>query len=263
MSLEYGPVDGHSHRVGRNACERPVQTRLLPHVFTRLLNRTFGRLRHVLQLQIFYGHPSVILCDGMSRLKHEVATNVADTTIVVLNFRLQSSALVAGLPLIERARLAQLGKLLTSFLVADLLFDGLDIALEHRPVRERHRLANAQINADLAGTTRTVVGEIHLADVLRLVSPDIVSAACFAMIVGHVPRFPPLLRFTHALKTPESSPERGIVERASELKGLFEETILLIVHTKREFANVGRGLGAHRVILLHEVKVCAPYPLIK
>lgn len=93
--------------------------------------------------------------------------------MVILNLRLQSSALAAGLPLVERVCLAQLGKLLTSFLVAaelalkygDLLFvllDGFDIELEHRPVRERHRLGNAQINADLAGTTRTVVGEIHL-----------------------------------------------------------------------------------------------------
>lgn len=130
----------------------------------------------------------------------------------------------------------------------------------------------------------------RLADVLRLVGPDIVSAARFAMIVGdshqaelsqtkglvnrieslrtiptfgHVPRLTPLLRFTHALKTPESSPERRIVERASELKGLFEETILLIVHTKREFDNEGRGLGAHKAILLHDAKECAPYPLIK
>ena len=162
-----------SHRVGRNACQRPVQARLLTHGFARHLNRAFGRLRHVLQLQIFHGHPSVILCDGVSRLKHEVPTNVADTTMVILNLRLQSSALAAGLPLVERVCLAQLGKLLTSFLVAaelalkygDLLFvllDGFDIELEHRPVRERHRLGNAQINADLAGTTRTVVGEIHL-----------------------------------------------------------------------------------------------------
>ena len=93
--------------------------------------------------------------------------------MVILNLRLQSSALAAGLPLVERVCLAQLGKLLTSFLVAaelalkygDLLFvllDGFDIELEHRPVRERHRLGNAQINADLAGTTRTVVDEIHL-----------------------------------------------------------------------------------------------------
>ena len=80
---------------------------------------------------------------------------------------------------------------------------------------------------------------------------------------GHVPRLPPLLRFTHALKTSKSSPERRIVERASELKRLFEKTILLIVHTKREFDNEGRGLGAHKVILLHEVKVCTPYPLIE
>ena len=162
-----------SHRVGRNACQRPVQARLLTHGFARHLNRAFGRLRHVLQLQIFHGHPSVILCDGVSRLKHEVPTNVADTTMVILNLRLQSSALAAGLPLVERVCLAQLGKLLTSFLVAaelalkygDLLFvllDGFDIELEHRPVRERHRLGNAQINADLAGTMRTVVGEIHL-----------------------------------------------------------------------------------------------------
>lgn len=120
-----------------------------------------------------HGHQSVILCDGVSRLKHEVPTNVADTTMVIQNLRLQSSAHAAGLPLVERVCLAQLGKLLTSFLVAaklalkygDLLFvllDGFDIEMERRPVRERHRLGNAQINADLAGTTRTVVGEIHL-----------------------------------------------------------------------------------------------------
>lgn len=57
--------------------------------------------------------------------------------MVILNLRLQSSALAAGLPLVERVCLAQLGKLLTSFLVAaelalkygDLLFvllDGFD-----------------------------------------------------------------------------------------------------------------------------------------
>ena len=80
---------------------------------------------------------------------------------------------------------------------------------------------------------------------------------------GHVSRLPPLLRFTHALKTTESSPERRIVERASELKRLFEETILLIVHTKRKFDNVGRGGGAHKAMLLHDRKLCAPYlPLI-
>ena len=95
-----------SHRVGRNACQRPVQARLLTHGFARHLNRAFGRLRHVLQLQIFHGHPSVILCDGVSRLKHEVPTNVADTTMVILNLRLQPSALAAGFPLIERVRLA-------------------------------------------------------------------------------------------------------------------------------------------------------------
>ena len=98
--------------------------------------RAFGRLRHVLQLQIFHGHPSVILCDGVGRLKHEVPTNVADTTMVIQNLRLQSSAHAAGLPLVERVCLAQLGKLLTSFLVAaklalkygDLLFVLLDPA---------------------------------------------------------------------------------------------------------------------------------------
>lgn len=61
--------------------------------------------------------------------------------------------------------------------------------------------------------------------------------ACFPL--GHVPCHPPLLRFTHALQTPESCPERRIVERASELKRLFEKTILLIVHTKRKFDDVG------------------------
>ena len=130
----------------------------------------------------------------------------------------------------------------------------------------------------------------RLADVLRLVSPYIVSAARLAMIVGdgnqaklsqtkgfvnrikslrafptfgYISRLLPLLRFTHALKTPESSPERRIVERASELKRLFEETILLIVHTKRKVDNEGRVLGAHKIILLPETKVCAPFSLIE
>ena len=76
-------------------------------------------------------------------------------------------------------------------------------------------------------------------------------------------RAPPLLRFTHALQTSESCPERRIVERASELKRLFEKTILLIVHTKRKFDDVGRGGGAHKAMLLHVRKLCAPYlPLI-
>ena len=50
-----------------------------------------------------------------------------------------------------------------------------------------------------------------------------------------------------------------IVERASELKRLFEKTILLIVHTKRKFDNVGRGGSINRTMLLHVRKLCAPY----
>ena len=110
-------MDGHSHRVGRNARQRPVQARLLPHVFARLLNRAFGRLRHVLQLQIFHGHPSVILCDGVSRSLHEVLTNVADTTIVRQNLVLQLPAPATRLPFVKRGRLAQIGQLLAGFLV--------------------------------------------------------------------------------------------------------------------------------------------------
>ena len=120
----------------------------------------------------------------------------------------------------------------------------------------------------------------RLADVLRLVSSYIVSAARPAMIVGDghqaklsqtkglvnrikslrafptfecISRHPPLLHFTHTLKTPESSPERRIVERASEFESLFEKTILLIVHTKREFDDVRRRRCSHKTILLHVV----------
>ena len=62
---------------------------------------------------------------------------------------------------------------------------------------------------------------------------------CSRLPFRHVPCFPPLLRLAHTLQTPESSPERRIVERASELKRFFEKTILLIVHTKRKFDDVG------------------------
>ena len=86
---------------------------------------------------------------------------------------------------------------------------------------------------------------------------------CSRLPFRHVPCLPPRLRLTHALQTPESCPERRIVERASELKRLFEKTILLIVHTKRKFDNVGRGGGAHKAMLLHVRKLCAPYPLIE
>ena len=54
-----------------------------------------------------------------------------------------------------------------------------------------------------------------------------------------------------------------IVERASELKRLFEKTILLIVHTKRKFDDVGRGGRAHKAMLLHVRKLCAPYLPLK
>ena len=86
---------------------------------------------------------------------------------------------------------------------------------------------------------------------------------CSRLPFRHVPCLPPRLRLTHALQTPESCPERRIVERASELKRLFEKTILLIVHTKRKFDNVGRGGGAHKEMLLHVRKVCAPYLSLK
>ncbi|WP_302515559.1 hypothetical protein, partial [uncultured Sutterella sp.] len=43
----------------------------------------------------------------------------------------------------------------------------------------------------------------------------------------------------------------------------FEKTILLIVHTKRKFDNVGKGGGAHKEMLLHVRKVCAPSPPIE
>lgn len=79
----------------------------------------------------------------------------------------------------------------------------------------------------------------------------------------HVPCFPPLLGFTHALKTPESSPERRVVEHASELECLFEKTILLIVYTKREFDDVGRSSRSHMAMLVHVPKMGTPCPLFE
>ena len=79
----------------------------------------------------------------------------------------------------------------------------------------------------------------------------------------HVPCCPPLLGFTHALKTPESSPERRVVEHASELECLFEKTILLIVYTKREFDDVGRSSRSHMAMLVHVPKMGTPCPLFE
>ena len=115
--LEQGPQDSHPHTIGRNACQRAVQAALLLHVPARILNRALGRFRHVLQLQIFHGHPSVFLCDGVSRSLHEVLTNVADTTIVRQNLVLQLPAPATRLPFVKRGRLAQIGQLLAGFLV--------------------------------------------------------------------------------------------------------------------------------------------------
>ena len=171
--LKQGPEDGHPHRIGRNACKRTVQSALCTDVFARLLNRAFGRFRHVLQIQIFHGHPSVSLCDGVSRLLHEVLTNVADAAIVFLDLLLQMPSATTRLPLVEGSGLVELCELLTGLLVvAELLLkngdsvfvllDGCNVKLEHRTVGERHRLGNAQINADLARTIRSILGAIHL-----------------------------------------------------------------------------------------------------
>ena len=129
-----------------------------------------------------------------------------------------------------------------------------------------------------------------LADALGFMRANVVSTAGLAMIVGnsyqaefiqaesivnrskglgagsafrHVPCFPPLLRFTHALKTPESRPERRVVEHAAELECLFEKTILLIVYTKREFDDVGRSSRSHMAMLLHVPKMGTPCPLFE
>ena len=114
--------------------------------------------------------------------------------------------------------------------------------------------------------------EDGFADVLRLVCADVVSSARPAVVVGdghqtvlgegvlpvdlvegfgaflplgHVPRIPPLLRFAHALQTAERRPERRVVDRAPEVEGLFEKTILLIVDPKRNFDDEGRSGGSH------------------
>lgn len=75
----------------------------------------------------------------------------------------------------------------------------------------------------------------------------------------------PLAKAAHACAAtaPCAPRPRRIVERASELKRLFEKTILLIVHTKRKFDDVGRGGGAHKAMLLHVRKLCAPYLPLK
>ena len=114
--------------------------------------------------------------------------------------------------------------------------------------------------------------EDGLSDVLRLMCADVVSAARLPMVVrdghqtvlgegillvelvesvrtllslGHVPSIPPLLRFAHALQTAEGRPERRVVDRAPEVEGLFEKTILLIVDPKRNFDDEGRSGGSH------------------
>ena len=171
--LVQGPEDGHPHRIWRNADKRTVQAALCTDVFARFLDRAFGRLRHVLQIQIFHGHPPEFLCDGVSRLLHEVLTNVADAAIVFLNLLLQMPSATTRLPLVEGSGLVELCELLTGLLVvAELLLkdgdsmfvllDGFNVKLEHRTVGERHRLGNAQVNADLTRTTRSILGAIHL-----------------------------------------------------------------------------------------------------
>ena len=169
--LVQGPEDDHPHRIWRNAGKLTVQAALYTDVFARFLNRAFGRLRHV--LQIFHGPPSVSLCDGVGRLPHEVLTNVADAAIVFLDLLLQMPSATTRLPLVEGSGLIELCELLTGLLVVTelplkngyssfVLLDGCNVKLEHRAVGERHCLGNAQVNADLARTIRSILGAIHL-----------------------------------------------------------------------------------------------------
>ena len=89
--------------------------------------------------------------------------------------------------------------------------------------------------------------------------PPPVNASVLSFL-GHVPRLPPLLRFAHALQTAERRSERRVVDRAPEVEGLFEKTILLIVDPKRQFDDEGGSGGPHEAIIPHLNTVYALSP---
>ena len=123
---------------------RPIQAGFLFDLFTRIVERSLGTLRHIARLQIFHVHAAILLRERVRGFHLKV------TAVQLLQFFQQSSAFAARLRFIERFCPSFLCKLQPrgsvqgqfSLIASNLffeLFDSARIEIEELTVARSHR----------------------------------------------------------------------------------------------------------------------------
>lgn len=154
------PFDRLPHAKKARSQNRPIQAGFLFDVFTRILERAFGTLRHIACLQILHVHAAILLRERVRGFHLKVTANMTNSSVQLLQFFQQSPAFAARLRFIEGFCSSGLGKLLArcsvqrqfALIANNLFFELLDsarIEIKKLTVAGSHRMNHAQINADI------------------------------------------------------------------------------------------------------------------